>query len=349
MERFSARAKQASGATDSLLIDWLNVISDGRRMWSSLLPNDVFELTQQSERGFDSNGGQGPACGHIVVPTARLLRDLNVGTPSAGGALVGAPVSNHTAALRDFSAVAQAGARVITLEPGESPVGVPYTAAPFEATVAPVDGAVVEREAVIGLRKNQMSTLGFHFGISRRLLRQGGPAADRLLRTEMVAAIARGIDRAALAGSGDPAQPLGLGFGSGSGVHSIAPGTAFGWGDVQGILFSLANGATNDENIRFIASPAVRFLLMQRGRSGTERLIWDDRKIAGYPAHVSLGCPANSLFAGDFTQLAVVQQGGISISVTTPDPAGSVRVVVMVDIDIFPLHASAFSVAKDIT
>ena len=343
MERLSARMKRTGGTLTSVP-EIIAALVEGEKGWPELLPESIYRATHDTEDGF--SGRNGRRC--VRLPFDYVMRDLNVGVAASGGNLVGSPRMGHTPSLMGFSVLADAGARVIDLGAGENPPGLPtITTPPVAGWVADEFGDVPQSDTVFGLRNVSPKTCGFWFKVTRRLLLQGGPAADELLRTEILRAIGRGIDKAALQGTGSGGQPLGLnGI---SGVHAQA-GATLSWAGIQNMLEAVTNGGARDSSVRFIGTSGVRELLATRERAAGSGLVWDGASIAGRPADVSLECPAATLFAGDFSNLCIAVHGGLSIQVDEQRQVdGSARIIALTDVDVFATYAAAFSRATSIT
>ena len=287
--------------------------------------------------------------GWLSAPLDYVARDLNIGTPTAGGNLIGSPRKLVGASLRGFSAVADAGATVLSFGASTNAPSYPSTTAPPVAGWVASEGGDVPQDSnfTVGLATVSPRTLGLWFRISRRLLLLGGDAADELIRQEIMQAIGRGIDKGVLQGTGSSGEPLGLN--GVSGVHAQS-GTSLAWAGIQNMLEAVGNGGARDADIRFIGTPAVRKLLAQRERAAGSGLVWDAASISGRPADVSLQCPAGTLFAGDFSQLVVSVHGGINLVVDRMRATdGSARVCAMVDMDVQAPYPAAFSRATSIT
>ena len=145
------------------------------------------------------------------------------------------------------------------------------------------------------------------------------------------------LDKVMLAGSGTD-QPLGV-------VNTVGItktlGTSLTHANVQTMVKNSASANVNDENIRFLAPPAVRELLATRSIVGTaaERYIWQGGAVADKPAFVSGNVPSAQLYTGDFTRTWLLMwSAGIQLEVNPfaafkSDIVG-VRVVAYADVAI---------------
>lgn len=329
--------------------DWaehLGALIDLQGDMTSRIDPSVYEATRASERGM---GGYG-AGRAIVVPLDVLARrDLAAGSGSAGGYLIGAPVTPAERSMRPYSEVLRAGARLVDLPIGNVP-GVPFVTVggEFVAGWAASEGAdVPESNLAIGLRQVATKTMGFSFKVSRRLITMGGPQASALIEAEAMAAMGRGLDVAALQGSGAGGQPLGLVNKPGVFAQS---GAALAWSGILAMREAVANGGAVDETQRFIGGPDVRRLLSARERAAGSGFIWDDGRVDGLPALAPRECPASTLICGDFGQLSIVVHGGITVIV---DPrfnqSGTHRIVLLADVDVVVPRPEVFAVASTVS
>lgn len=314
-----------------------------------LWPSEILEATKvrSLEKDTHTGGFDGGRYGWLSVPMDVLQRDLNVGTAISGGNLVGSPRSRGAPSLRGFSVVADSGATELTFPEGTNAPSFGAATAPTAGWVASEGADVPESDSSFALRAVAPKTLGLSTKLTRRLMLLGGDAADQLIRGELLQAIGRGIDKAALQGTGTGGEPLGL-VGT-AGVHAQA-GAELAWAGVQAMLEAVSTAGARDADIRFIAAPGVRKLLSQRERAAGNGPIWDGDRIAGFSASVSNECPANTLICGAWPSLVLSTHGAVNLIVDRLRVTdGSARMIAMVDADVTLAHPAAFSVAGSIT
>lgn len=282
------------------------------------------------------------------IPLEMLTRDLNLGSPTAGGNLVGSPRGATLPTLGGASLVEALGATIVLLPQGNVP-GIPASSAAVTAGWVTGEGQPVgQSEPTFALRSLSMKTVGAYAVFTRKLLKAAGAAADQIVREEMTKAIARALDAAALGGSGAGGQPTGL---TGvSGTHSQS-GTSLAWAGIQNQLQALGDAGVRDEFIAFVGTPSVRELLAQREKAAGSGLVWDGRSIAGFPAVADAACPAGTLLVGDWRQLVIALQPGVQFIVDpfTFSTSGAVRVVALLDCDVQVLQPAAFSKATSVS
>jgi HK97 family phage major capsid protein len=343
MTRFANARASTSQRLNSLteILDAMSSITHAPD--SDDYPHEVTKATRESAAGFGNERFRS-----VRLPLNWVMRDLNVGSAAAGGNLVGAPRANHTESLRGFSNVADAGAQTVVFPEGSNPIGVPGVSAPPVAGWRTDEFAVFpESEMAFNLANVAPKSAGFWFRVSRRLLKMAGPAGDALIRTEVMKALGRAIDAAALQGSGTAGQPTGLA--SLAGVFN-QPGASLSWAGVQAMLEAVRLAGGRDRSIAFIGAPGVARALSTRERAAGSGFVWDGGLIAGRPADVSLECPAGGLFVGDFSRMVVAIHGGLQLTVdAVPATNGSVRMVAAVDADIVVQFPAVFARATSVT
>ena len=145
------------------------------------------------------------------------------GTGTAGGTLVATDLlpGSFIEVLRNRARVLQLGATVISGLVGQVDIPRQTGQASTFWTAEGVDTG--KSEATFDKVSLTMKTIGVYSQITRNMLMQATPDVDMLARADMMAAIALGVDLAALSGSGSGGQPLGIG--NQAGIGSVIGGT----------------------------------------------------------------------------------------------------------------------------
>lgn len=161
----------------------------------------------------------------FFMPT-NLRAAYAVGTPGAGST-GGTMVANNLLAgsfievLRNKSRVLGLGATVLSGLVGG--VDIPRQTGQT-ATFWTAEGSnTSEGEATFDKVSLSMKTIGTYSQISRNMLMQSTPDIDMIARADMIAAMALGIDLAAISGAGSGGVPLGIT--NQSGIGSVIGGT----------------------------------------------------------------------------------------------------------------------------
>lgn len=280
-------------------------------------------------------------------------RDMSVGTAAYGGYLVGTDHRDDLFVdmLREKSVVMGLGATRISGLVGN--VDIP--ALRGDATAfwqANESTSIVESNATIGQILLSPKTIGAYTEVTRRLLKQSTPQAEAILINSMTATLGRGIDTAAINGSGVSGQPTGLLLAAAIGAVT---GTSISWdailefeADVAGAELDLAG-----VNVGWITTPLIRKLLKSRLKvAGYPQYLWEspDNRMNGYQAYATNACPAGTLMFGDWSEIVIGEWGVVEIETAPANfTAGIVGIRAMADIDIGIKHAGAFSIAASVT
>lgn len=295
-----------------------------------------------------ANYGRGERGRAVGIPLDVLARDLTT-TTSAGGWTVGSPVIAHASAPRGMSVLVDAGVTVLSID-RDAP-GVPFVSGTSTASwVSAEGGAVPQSEATFGLRSSSARTVGLVANVSRKLIKQGGPAANALVRRDMLDAVGRTLDAAILAGTGASGQPTGIGALSGTVSMS---GTSLSYAALcDGVRQVLAAGARLPELVAVIGSQTFEILSTRERASGSGFIIENGRLDGlGIPAVVSAEAAADSLFIGPWSRVALTVWGPLDIFVNPylAATSGNVQLRAMMDCDIAVPHPGLFCKATSVT
>jgi HK97 family phage major capsid protein len=315
--------------------------------------NAAFEMAAhravEDRLGPSRNGG-------IYVPFDVQSRDLNVGTPSAGGYLVGTDNlgGSFVDLLRNRSLVTQLGAMPIMDLVGN--VTIPRQVAAGSAYwLLNETTAITASQLTLGQLAFSPKTVGALTEVTRLLLMQSSPSAEALIMNDLASVLGLAIDAAAINGSGASGQPLGVLNTSGVGAVS---GTSLGYAGVLELQTDVETSNVEAEQCGYLAAPLVAGKLMQRQRfANTDSPVWAGsvRKatMAGCRALSTNQMPAGTIAFGDWTQLLIASWGVLELKATDSHDsnfaAGITTIRAMVSVDIGIRNAGAFSVATSVT
>jgi HK97 family phage major capsid protein len=313
------------------------------------------DLTREHERG-------------IFIPFEVLARDLVVGTPTAGGHLVGTEVHRDKIIdlLRPASAVISAGAQVVSELEGN--VALPrLTSGAAIQWVAENIAPSESQQSFDQVTLSPKTAAGF-VDIGRRLVLQTGDDVSKLVSADLVAGVGTAIDQAALTGTGASNQPRGITNTAGIGsVVGGANGAAPTYDNAVDLEAAVANQNTLVERPGYVTNSRVRAKLektqMFGGTNGIP--VWRSDSsgdiLKGRPAFVSNNVPntlnkgtstgiCSALIYGNWTDLIIGLWGhGVTVMA---DPysnslVGGLRLVVMVDCDVAVRYPTSFSAMLD--
>lgn len=282
-------------------------------------------------------------------------RDLNAGTGSAGGFLVGTQnlAGSFIELLRARSRTVQLGAMV--LSGLRENVTIPkQTAAGTFYWLANETTAITESQQTFGQVALSPKNGGAYTEVSMQLLKQSAPAADMLVMSDLAKICGLGVDLAALNGSGASGQPTGVLNTAGIGTVT---GTTLNWPGIVEFETDVATANADVATLAFLTTPAVRGLLKARDKTGTTvgNYVWGgttaDNRLNGYRAEVSTQVPTATMLFGDFSQIIIGEWGTLEISANpyANFPAGITGIRAWVTVDIGVRQAGAFSAASSIT
>ena len=306
-----------------------------------------------------------PARG-IYVPTGLEFgaRALST-TAGAGGQTVFTQPGSLIELLRNALQVVKLGARIMTGLVG--PVSFPKQLTAGTLTwVSETPGAdVADSDLTTGSVSLSPKTAQASTAFSRQLLQQASLSVEQLVRDDLIAITAQGIDKAAICGPGT-LQPLGVTKTSGIGLVEI--GTDGGY-PTLGHLFDL-EAKTFIANVRgdsygLLTTPGVRSYLrktLKAPGSSFPIFIWDEgrpNECVGYPALVSNNVPStltkgskndcHAILFGDWSELTIGEWGVIDLII---DPyrlkkQGIIEVTSFCMVDVCVRHPEAFAAILD--
>ena len=290
-------------------------------------------------------------------------RDLNVGTPTAGGNLVATDLlaESFIDLLRNQMVLQRAG--VSNLDGLVGDVAIPKQTGAATAYWLSEGSAPTESQQTIGQVAVTPHTVGAFTEFTRKLLKQSSISVERMVRNDLAMVLALAIDFAGLHGDSgvDANQPDGVEtFADTSSVVGGANGAAPTWGNVVGLETAVATSNADVGRTGYISSAKVRGKLKQTVKaSGTAQFVWDGNEMNGYSALVTnqvrdnrskgSGTNLSTIFFGNWADLVMAMWGGLDIMVNpyAHDTSGGVRVVALQDVDWVARHDESFAAMLD--
>lgn len=279
-----------------------------------------------------------PAAGHLV------------GTDHASGSFI--------EMLRPRSVVMTLGARVLSGLVGN--LDIPKQIAGSTATWIAEGADSVEDDLKFGNLTLTPKTISASLAMTRRLLLQSSPSVEQLARQDLLAAVARGIDVAAIAGAGGM-EPVGILNTSGIGLLPL--GTNGGpptWASIVGLETLVAAESADEGTLAYLTSIQARGKLKTSTVvDGVARFLWDENTINGYRAAASVNVPhtttkgtgtnLSTIIFGNFADIIVAEWGVIDLKLdeATLAKSGGKVLRVFQDVDIGIRHAASFAATKD--
>jgi len=308
------------------------------------------------------------------IPMAQRAA-YTVGTPGSGttgGTMVATNLlaGSFIEVLRNKARVLQLGATMISGLVGN--VDIPRQTGQ-SATFWTAEGVnTSEGEATFDKVSLSMKTIGTFSQITRNMLMQATPDIDMIARADMMAAIALGIDLAALSGSGSGAQPLGIA--NISGIGSVVGGTngaAVSIDNYIDLETQVTNANVPEDTLAYLTN-ARTIGSTKKLKSTTGQYLWTNApngqrlgtpgEINGYPVARSNQARNNltkgtssgvcsEIFFGAWSELLIGEWGVLEIVPNPYDAAvyknGGVLLRALQSLDIQVRHAASFATMSD--
>jgi HK97 family phage major capsid protein len=239
---------------------------------------------------------------------------LNTSTQASGGYLIQETVlgNQFIDLLRNKSSVLSAGATFLPnltgnySMPGQSSGSTAYWISENESVVP---DTITFRNVPFTQR-----TIAARLGITRNMIMQSSVEVENIARRDLATAIALGLDEAALRGTGDGKQPLGVLNTPGIGGTGLGnDGAALTWTSLVALWKSIMVGNGDVGTLGWIMPAAVAAKLMitpmqSSGVEGNFILKPDSDKLILYPYQITEQMPSN-LTKGNGTNLASILLG----------------------------------------
>jgi HK97 family phage major capsid protein len=295
---------------------------------------------------------------------------MNTGTPAAGGYNIQTDVlaSQFIDLLRNKSSVLSAGA---TFLPGlTGPVSIPGQATGATAYWITENENVVQDSITFRNVPLQQRTIAARLGITRNMIMQSSVEVENVARRDLAAAIALGLDKAALQGTGDGKQPTGVLNTSGIGTISGGLGTdggALEWADLVALWKAIMVGNGDLGTMAWIMPAAVAAKLMVTpmqgsGVEGNFILKPDSDKLVLFPYQVTEQMPSNgtkangtnlgSIILGVWSEFIIGNWGTLSIDLNPYGQAwgtGGLEMLALQSADCNVRNPQAFAALTDVT
>jgi HK97 family phage major capsid protein/HK97 family phage prohead protease len=188
--------------------------------------------------------------------------------------------------------------------------------------------------------------------ITRKLMKQATPDAENIVRNDLIRAMALGIDRAGIYGSGTAFQPLGVA--NMTGVNAVALATAGqpSFDELVDMETAIALDNADVGAMSYAFNAAVRGSLKKTKRfpdSASDATIWEQgNTVNGYATDVSNQIDSGDVLFGNWADLIIAMWGGLDITVDpfTLADTGGTRIITFQDIDCNVRHQESFCLGR---
>lgn len=338
----------------------INAIASNNRSLAGYemeISDEVAKRLKRSPRGF------------FVPMDVLAKRDLTKGTAADGGNLVGENflASSFIEMLRNRIVLRQLGAKVLDGLVGD--VAIPSQSGATTAYWVTEGNPPTESKPAFGKVELKPKSIAAWVDISRKLLLQSTPAVEGLVRSDLAAVLAIGIDLAGINGSSSSDEPVGIlntvGIGS---VVGGTDGAAPTWNHIVDLETEVSVDNADVGNLYYLTNAKVRGKLKKTFTNGTygEIPVWGKGtqkgfgELNGYDAAVSNQVPGtltknssvgvcSAIIFGNFADLLIGFWGALDINVDTASlsTVGGLRVVAFQDCDVAVRHAQSFAAMVD--
>jgi HK97 family phage major capsid protein/HK97 family phage prohead protease len=284
----------------------------------------------------------------ILIPINQVggKRDLNTITGSSGGYLVGQEYrpQEFIELLRNKIKVAGLGARILSGLIGD--IVIPKMNGGATSQWIQENQEVTASDANFGQIKMSPKEVATRCHVSKKLIMQGTPDAENLVKDDMTLSLAIAIDKAVLIGSGVAGEPMGIKGTAGVGTATISGGNPS-FANIVELETDVATANADVGNLAYLMSSADRGILKTKEQaSNTAQFIWKgDNTVNGYKAEVTNQLAINNIFFGNWADIIIGQWGVIDLTVDpyTLAEKGIIRLISRQAIDIAIRHAESFS------
>lgn len=284
-----------------------------------------------------------------------------------GGNLVGAEHMGHefVDVLRAESRVIGLGARVINQL--QADLEIPRKTGGSNTFWVTEGSDVGEGGATFDNITMAPRSVGCYQDLTRKMVLQGSPESEQLIRDDLAQSIATEIDRVVIGGSGVGEEPPGILNLGGVGLVSVgANGGDPTWAHIVELLSAVSGSNAESGRLAYLTNSAVRGKLLRTEKfANTGFTVWepgsapDSAMMAGFPAAVSNNVPADltkgtgtnlsAILFGNFADILIGHWGVLDVLVDpyTLGLSGGVRIRAMMDVDIALRHPESFAVITD--
>lgn len=278
-------------------------------------------------------------------------RDMTVGTPTAGGDLVGTDFlsGSFIDVLRNKALAPRVGVTMLNGLVGNVAIPKQTSASTFYWVAE--GSAITESTPAVGQVTLSPKLGGGFVDYSKQLLLQSTPAVDALLMNDIGMVCGLGADKAVFMGSGAANQPTGII--ATSGIGSVN-GTNLGWEAVLEFITDVMGGNGDIGPMSYVTNPTIWGLGKSRALPGTNNgfLIDAQNNAAGYPVNVSNQISAGYMIFGNYQQAILGEWGILDIQVITDATlaiSGLYRIIGMIAVDVGVRQAASFSASSNVS
>jgi HK97 family phage major capsid protein/HK97 family phage prohead protease len=266
----------------------------------------------------------------FLVPHDVAIRALNVTNPSEGGYLVGTDVmvGSMIELLRNKTVVAGMGVTMLDGLVGN--VAIPRATGGATAYWLAEAGAPTNSTQTFGQVLLSPHQLAAETRFSKQLVAQTSLGVEAFVRADIARVLAIAMDLAALHGTGNAGQPLGI---YPQAANTVTFGAAATWAKILDFENQIAVDNADVGSIGWITTPGVRAKWKAAVRfSSTATPLWmDDNTVNGYKAQVTNQVASNAVFFGNWNDLVMASWAGLDVVVDPYTLASNSQIKIVVN------------------
>lgn len=199
-----------------------------------------------------------------------------------------------------------------------------------------------------GLASMTPHTIAAYTQLTRKTLKQSSLAVEGFVRSDIAAAIAEGIDLAALYGDGTGNQPVGIAHSNPNAVNFVGVNPT--WAEIVAMETALGEANINSESAAYLARAGFRgYAKTTEKYAGTGQTLWErGNTVNGYACDITNQVIAGDLFFGDWANFLIGMWGGLDLLVDPYSQSRKARLNISAfqDVDFLVRRSAAFSFGK---
>lgn len=295
------------------------------------------EVSQELAR---SNTIQG---GGLMVPMSVIAQRDSDMTTAAGLVPTHTEASMFIDTLRANTLMGRLGARILSGLDGNVPIPKKTSNGTFSWLG---DGASAgDSDVNVGNVTLSAKHIGGAVPMSFQLLRQSSPAAEQMVRADLLAGINLGIDRAAFQGTGVGNQPTGVLNVAGVGTITLADATNKipTWAEAVQMEGLIDDADALMENLAYVFRSTMASSLKSTPKdAGSGQFVVQGGECNGYTAYSTTQVPNNTSLFGNFADVIIGTWGVVELIPDRDANSGQLKIGCHQLADVQVRHAESF-------
>lgn len=289
---------------------------------------------------------------------AELQRDWNIAEAVQGGNLVPEDYrpGSFIDLLRDKMVLDQLGVQFLTGLSGD--LAIPKQTGTGQAYWVAEGNAPTEQSGSVSQVTLSPKTIGAFQDYTRKMMLQASPAIEGIVRADILAIIARGVQLAVFHGSGSNNQPQGIEKNATVTASALLTGMAnFSQTSSTDLEAVVADANYGDASFKYVMRPGFAVDLKSRPQIGTTypKYIVEGNAgsytMNGYPVITTNAILSGFMFFGDFSNVWIGEWGTLDLTV---DPyalatSGGTRLIGLYDVDVAIRHPEGLTFGSPVS